>query len=93
LQSKQGNASITKQGDEIMQTTTSKLTSKYQATIPKPVRKLLKLKAGDAIAFDIEDDQILVRRARPLDFAFAQSLEGTLNEWQSIADDEAYRDL
>jgi antitoxin PrlF len=93
LQSKLGNASITKQGDEIMQTTTSKLTSKYQATIPKPVRKLLKLKAGDAIAFDIEDDQILVRRARPLDFAFAQSLEGTLNEWQSIADDEAYRDL
>ena len=76
-----------------MQTTTSKLTSKYQATIPKPVRKLLKLKAGDAIAFDIEDDQIVVRKARPLDFAFAQSLEGTLNEWQSIADDEAYRDL
>jgi AbrB family looped-hinge helix DNA binding protein len=81
------------QGGKMMQTTTSKLTSKYQATIPKPVRKILHLKAGDAIAFDIEDDHILIRRAQPIDFAFAKSLEGTLNEWQSAADEEAYHDL
>lgn len=76
-----------------MKTTTSKLTSKYQATIPKMVRKILQLKAGDAIAFDIEEDRIQIRRARPLDFAFAEALEGTLNEWQSAADEEAYHDL
>lgn len=77
----------------MMQTATSKLTSKYQATIPKPVRKILKLKTGDAIAFDIEDGHVLSQRAQPIDFAFVKSLEGTLNEWQSEADEEAYHDL
>lgn len=76
-----------------MQTATAKLTSKYQATIPKAVRNILHLKSGDAIAFDIEDDQILIRKAQPVDFAFAKSLEGTLNEWQSANDEEAYRGL
>lgn len=76
-----------------MQTATSKLTSKYQATIPEPVRRMLHLDSGDVIAFDIEDDQILLRKARPVDLAFAQALEGTFNEWHSDADDEAYRDL
>ena len=76
-----------------MPTATSRITSKYQATIPEPVRKVLHLKAGDAIAFDIEDHQIRIRKARPIDLAFAQALEETLNEWESAADEEAYRDL
>jgi AbrB family looped-hinge helix DNA binding protein len=76
-----------------MQTATSKLTSKYQATIPEPVRRLLHLEAGDAIAFDIDDTTVQLRKARPVDLAFAQGLEGTLTEWSSAADDEAYRDL
>ena len=76
-----------------MPTATSRITSKYQATIPEPVRKVLHLKAGDAIAFDIEDHQIRIRKARPVDRAFAQALGGTLNEWESAADEEAYRDL
>jgi len=76
-----------------MTTSTSKLTSKYQATIPEAVRKHLHLKAGDAIAFDIEENQVRVRKAQPLDMAFARALEGTLKEWDSAADDEAYRDL
>jgi antitoxin PrlF len=76
-----------------MQTATSKLTSKYQATIPEPVRKALHLRAGDAVAFDIENNEIRLRKAQSLDLAFAQALEGTLNEWESAADEEAYRDL
>jgi len=76
-----------------MQTATSKLTSKYQATIPEPVRKMLHLKAGDAIAFDIEDNAIYIRKARPVDFAFAKCLESTMTEWVSEADEEAYREL
>ncbi|MGK5093873.1 type II toxin-antitoxin system PrlF family antitoxin [Deltaproteobacteria bacterium TL4] len=39
-----------------MQTTTSKFTKKYQATVPEVVRKELKLKAGDIIAFEIDND-------------------------------------
>ena len=76
-----------------MDTATSKLTKKYQATIPEPVRRKLVLEAGDAIAFDIEGDHVHLRKARPVDIAFAQSLEGTLSEWVSPADEEAYRGL
>jgi len=76
-----------------MPTATSRITSKYQATIPEPVRKVLHLKAGDAVAFDIEDNHVCIRKARPVDLAFAQALEGTLSEWESAADEEAYRDL
>lgn len=76
-----------------MPTATSKLTTKYQATIPEPVRTVLHLEAGDAVAFDIEDDTVVLRKASPVDLAFAQGLQGTLNEWTSQADEEAYRDL
>lgn len=76
-----------------MPTATSRITSKYQATIPEPVRKILHLKAGDAIAFDIEDHQIRIRKARAMDLVFVQALEGSLSEWESAADEEAYRDL
>jgi len=76
-----------------MKTATSKLTSKYQATIPAPVRRAIGLRAGDRIAFDIEGDRILLRKARPLDVPFAEAVEGTLDEWLSQEDEEAYRDL
>lgn len=76
-----------------MLTTSSKLTSKYQTTIPAPVRKLLHLEAGDSIAFDIEDNHVNIRKAQTIDLVFAQSIEGTLGEWTSVADEEAYREL
>lgn len=76
-----------------MRTAFSKLTRKYRATIPDPVREVLRLKAGDTIAFEIEDDQILLRKARPIDLEFAGSLEGTVDEWSRLEDEEAYRDL
>lgn len=74
-------------------TATSRLTAKYQATIPTPVRKALHLKAGDVIAFDIDDDAIRLRKARPIDLEFARGLEASLEEWSGEADEEAYRDL
>lgn len=76
-----------------MRTTTSKLTRKYQATIPAPVRTHLHLEAGDSIAFDLEGDRVRVRKARQIDLVFARALETTLHEWASQADEDAYRDL
>nr|VFJ55098.1 MAG: Putative addiction module component [Candidatus Kentron sp. DK] len=35
----------------------------------------------------------VARKAQPMDVAFLRSLEGTLNEWTSEADEEAWRDL
>ncbi len=88
-----GNTSITDSREMNLQTATSKLTRKYQATIPEPVRRLLHLESGDEIAFDIEDGDVHLRKARPVDLMFAKSIEGTLNEWTTKADEEAYRDL
>jgi antitoxin PrlF len=72
---------------------TSRLTSKYQATIPTSVRKVLQLKAGDMVGFEIEGNEVRLHRATPLDLAFTQALEGTLAEWSSEQDDQAFKDL
>jgi len=72
---------------------TSKLTSKFQATVPLPVRKALHLKAGDLVGFEIEGNEVRLRRATPLDLAFTQALEGTLSEWSSKEDDKAFKGL
>jgi len=72
----------------------SKLTTKNQATIPKEVREVLKVRAGDRITFEIcPDKTIIIRKTRPLDLAYAKALSGTLEEWESAIDEEAYRDL
>jgi AbrB family looped-hinge helix DNA binding protein len=76
-----------------MRTATSKLTRKYQATIPERVRAALGLRAGDSVAFDMDGDKVRVRKARPIDLAFAQAVEGTLQEWGTAADEKAFRDL
>ena len=91
-----GNTSITRQlkrGGFDMKLSLSKLTSKYQATIPEPVRKILHLDAGDSLAFDIDEGQVQLRKANPIDVAFTQSIESTLEEWVSEADELAYHDL
>ena len=67
-----------------MQTTTSKLTKKYQATVPEAVRKKLGLDAGDIIAFDIDNDTIKLRKARPIDIEFSNALVPTLNDRLSV---------
>lgn len=71
----------------------SKLTTKFQATIPAPVRKALEIKQGDTVAFDIRDGVVTLRRATPTDIAFTKAVEGTLSEWHLEADERAYRDL
>ena len=76
-----------------MQTAISKLTKKYQATVPKAVREKLKLNAGDVIAFDIDADMIQLRKATPIDLEFSSALVATLSEWESQNDEEAYNDL
>ncbi len=74
-------------------TSVSRLTSKFQATIPLPVRAALGIKQGDAVAFEVENGLVRLSRASPRDVAFAHAIEGTLSEWDSPADNEAYRGL
>jgi len=71
----------------------SRLTSKYQATIPTEVRRVLRLKQGDVVQFEIDGERVMLRRQTASDRAYLRGLETTLSEWNSPYDDEAYDDL
>ena len=71
----------------------SKLTTKYQATIPKEAREALGLGTGDLVCFEVRDGAVVLRRATPMDAAYLKALESTLSEWLSESDEEAYADL
>jgi antitoxin PrlF len=72
---------------------TSKVTQKYQATIPQVVRKKLEIEKGDRIIFEIDNEKVVLKKLSPLDWEYLESVAQTLGEWSSIADEEAYRDL
>lgn len=76
-----------------MSTTLSRVTARYQATIPREVRQALGIRAGDRVAYEIERGVVRLRRATPLGLACAQAVSKTLTEWDSRADDAAYADL
>lgn len=72
----------------------AKISSKGQVTIPADVRKKLHLVTGDTIVWETDvDGRIWVRRMEPLDLGYLAAVSGTLSEWNSAEDDEAYRDL
>ena len=74
--------------------TLSKLTSKYQTTVPAAVRAALGLRKGDTVALEIgEDGVVTMRKAVVLDLPFATALEPLLSEWDTSDDEEAYRGL
>jgi antitoxin PrlF len=81
----------------IKQTIVIRLTSKCQATIPEPARKVLGIGPGDEVAFEISDNAgslVTVRKAYPLDRQFTAAVSDTLaSEWLSEADEKAYGDL
>ncbi len=77
-----------------MEAVVSKLTTKSQATIPGKIRKVLGLQPGDSVAFEVTENQkVMIRKATPIDLEFAKAVVGTLSEWSSQYDEEAYRDL
>ena len=67
-------------------------TAKGQVTVPKAVRDALGLRQGDQLSWELEDGSVRVRAVAPLDLAYLQGLEGTLSEWSSPADEQAFAD-
>ena len=70
---------------------TSKLTTKAQTTIPQPVRVALQLQPGDELVYEIDDQRVILRKARrggKTDDPFR-----TFSEWNSEADTKAYGTL
>ncbi len=71
----------------------SRISSKGQVTIPKKVRKTLRAQPGDLIAYEVNEGAVTIRRIEPLDVAFHTALSGTMEEWATPEDEEAFRDL
>lgn len=82
-----------------MQEALATITSKGQVTIPAPVRQRLGLRAGDIVAFVVEDDGTV--RLRPPRYPTVASLRGaagsldrslTWHELREIARQDRYTD-
>lgn len=70
------------------------LTSEGKIAVPDEVRKALRLKSGDTLAWEIQKDgKIIVYRPEKMDEGYLSALDSTLSEWNSTEDDEAYRNL
>lgn len=75
-------------------TTVAKITAKGQTTIPADIRAAMHVGPGDMLAWEMVSANVVqVRRVQPLDVEYLRAIEGTLDEWRSPADEEAYRDL
>ena len=70
---------------------TSKLTSKAQTTIPQPVRAALRLTEGDELLYQIEENRVILTKAR--EGKEADDPFRTFGEWNSEADKKAYGNL
>jgi len=66
---------------------TAKITSKGQITLPKEVRKLLKIDVGAVVVFEREDDKVVVRTAKTL-----REFKGFLKGKSATADFDRMRD-
>jgi len=71
----------------------SKVTSKFQTTIPQSIRDAMGICQGDVVVFEIEEGRVFIKRLPPLDLDYLNAFSGTLSEWSSTEDEEAYRDL
>ena len=76
--------------------TVTRLTTKYQTTIPLEVRRVLGLEAGDRVEFQVEGTVVTLRKAqRDLsdDLVFRLIQTHAMRDWDTPEDDEAFRDL
>lgn len=70
----------------------ARITAKGQMTIPKKIREAARLKSGDVVALDVEGDRVLMRKIVG-DDEYLAAVQGTLDEWSSPEDEDAWRDL
>jgi AbrB family looped-hinge helix DNA binding protein len=72
----------------------AKMSTKGQVTIPADIRRALNVSQGDTLVWETTSQgQVIVKRVEPLDLDYLAAMSGTLSEWNSVEDDEAFRDL
>ena len=72
-----------------------RLTKKHQVTLPAVVRRALRLKPGDHIAFVVRGETATIANAR---MRLCQNLDApmhaiSMRDWDTPEDDEAFRSL
>ena len=71
----------------------ARISTRGQTTIPKSIREAAGLYVGDTLAFETEGEQVVVRKVFQGSNDAAQNASETMNEWRSVEDEEAWRDL
>lgn len=71
----------------------SRLSPKSQVTLPKQVREAIGAEPGDIIGYEIRGNVVTITRLQPFDAAYHASVSQNLEEWGSVEDDAAFRDL
>ena len=71
----------------------SRVTASGQTMIPQSIREAAGLYAGDTLAFETDGDQVVVRKVSRERDDESRDISGTMSEWASAQDEEAWRDL
>ena len=71
----------------------AKVTSKGRTTIPKAIRTRCGIHEGDVLAVTADGNRIVMAKVESLEQGTLRSLDATMGEWLSPADEEAYGDL
>jgi bifunctional DNA-binding transcriptional regulator/antitoxin component of YhaV-PrlF toxin-antitoxin module len=71
----------------------SRLSTQSQVTLPKAVREAIGAEPGDVIGYEIRGNVVTIRRLQPFDAVYHASVSEGLEEWASVEDDAAFRDL
>ena len=65
---------------------TSRITSKGQTTIPREVRRKLSLRPGDVLVYELDQDEVRVRKQSPIDVAYLRAVQTTHPETIFLAE-------
>lgn len=71
----------------------SRISSKGQVTIPKPIRELLKLIEGDRVAFLEEDGKVVITKASLIAFRELQDIVSKAADEKGITEVDLLNDL
>ena len=71
----------------------ARISARGQTTIPKSIREAAGLYVGDTLAFETDGEQVVVRKVLQGKDDAASDVSGTMSEWASAEDEEAWRDL
>ena len=71
----------------------TKVTSRGRTTIPKAIRTQCGIHEGDVLAVTLDGNRMVMTKVESLERRTLRSLDATMGEWLSPADEEAYVDL